>query len=61
LLDRDPTTRIGSGPEDAKAIVNHPFFAGMNWDALMEYKLEAPYLPEVKTDTENYNTDDADQ
>lgn len=60
-MDRDPTTRIGAGPDDAKEIVNHPFFAGMNWDALMERKMTAPYIPEIKTDSVDYNANDDDQ
>jgi len=60
LLDRDPVTRIGSSAEDAKEIVSHPFFAGINWDALTERQLDAPYLPEKKPD-EEYNGDDVDQ
>lgn len=34
LLDRDPTTRIGAGKDDALEVVQHPFFSGMDWNAL---------------------------
>ncbi len=34
LLDRDPTTRIGASNEDAKQIIEHPFFNGMDWSNL---------------------------
>ena len=61
MLDPDPQTRIGSSADDAKEIVNHPFFAGINWDALTERQLDAPYLPEKKPDESDYNGDDADQ
>jgi hypothetical protein len=54
-------TRIGSSADDAKEIVSHPFFAGINWDALTERQLDAPYLPEKKADEGEYNGDDVDQ
>ena len=33
----------------------------MNWDALMEQKIPSPYIPEIKTDSDNYNPADEDQ
>lgn len=35
-------------------IRNHPFFEDMDWSALVEMQLTAPYIPEI-------NTADADQ
>lgn len=35
LLDRNPNTRLGLGPEGISAIKNHQFFATMDWDALV--------------------------
>lgn len=35
-------------------IRNHPFFEDMDWTALVEMQLTAPYIPEI-------NTADADQ
>lgn len=43
-------TRIGSSEEDAQDVINHPFFAGMDWDALVKRKVRAPYIPEIRTD-----------
>jgi len=34
LLDRDPEQRIGAGADDAQDIINHPFFADIDWDSL---------------------------
>ena len=34
LLDKNPTKRLGT-TNDADEIVNHPFFADMDWDKLM--------------------------
>lgn len=44
LLDPNPATRIGSGPEGLSVLKDHPFFtdAGLDIDTL--YKQEAPQL-----------------
>ena len=34
LLDKNPTKRLGTA-NDADEIVNHPFFADIDWDKLM--------------------------
>ncbi len=47
LLNRDPRTRLGSGPEDAEEIKRHPFFSGINWDDVRTRKLKLP-RPRVK-------------
>lgn len=31
--------RLGGGPDDAKEIMLHPFFVGMNWQELIEKKV----------------------
>lgn len=31
LLVKDPSKRLGGGPEDAKQIMAHPFFKCINW------------------------------
>ncbi|KAJ0408871.1 hypothetical protein ATCC90586_007969 [Pythium insidiosum] len=47
LLERDPTRRLGTGPDDASEIKNHPFFAEINWDALAEGHVPPPWRPTV--------------
>lgn len=42
LLNRDPRARLGSGPGDGEEIKSHPFFNGVNWDAVMGRKLKVP-------------------
>lgn len=61
LLDRDPSTRIGSGNDDAKQIIAHPFFEGMEWSELQDCKLQAPYIPEARTDTVSDQSLDLEQ
>lgn len=41
-------------------IRKHPFFADMDWNALVEQKLEAPYTPEIRTDTDAPNQQELD-
>ncbi len=44
LLDRNPATRLGYST-DVKEILSHPFFQGIDFDALRKKELEAPYVP----------------
>jgi RAC serine/threonine-protein kinase len=39
LLVKDPTRRLGGGPEDANEIMMHPFFLGVDWQLLLERKV----------------------
>lgn len=39
LLKKDPTHRLGGGPDDAKQIMFHPFFRGVNWQDVLEKKV----------------------
>ena len=52
LLDRNPLTRLGSGPSDAEEIKSHPFFAGLDWDALLHKKIPPPWKPTLNGDTD---------
>lgn len=47
LLTRDPLRRLGCGPRDAAEIKGHPFFAGVDWSALLAKEVPAPWLPVV--------------
>jgi len=43
LLDRDPTQRLGANSADE--VKAHPFFAPLNWGALMRREVPAPLNP----------------
>jgi len=45
LLDRDPKTRLGSGPTDAAEIRSHPFFKDIDWVKLYNKELPPPFKP----------------
>jgi len=48
LLERNPQKRLA----DAKAIKAHPYFAGIDWNKLLEKEVPPPFIPPV--------TDEAD-
>jgi len=43
LLKRHPPNRLGGGPEDSKAIKEHPFFQSINWENILARKVEPPF------------------
>jgi len=47
LLCRDPTRRLGCGPTDALEIKRHPFFAELDWDALLACRIPSPWKPVI--------------
>ena len=59
-MDRDPETRIGSTADDSYAIRNHSFFHDMDWQALVEQRIVAPYIPEIRTDTDQSQLTDVE-
>lgn len=44
LLERVPEKRL----QDAKAIKAHPYFKGLDWDAIVRKEVEPPFIPNVK-------------
>ncbi|XP_050299292.1 RAC serine/threonine-protein kinase isoform X2 [Anthonomus grandis grandis] len=50
LLIKDPTKRLGGGPDDAKQIMAHPFFGSINWTDLELKKIPPPFKPHVTSD-----------
>eukprot|EP00033_Pygsuia_biforma_P000952 GCRY01001094.1.p1 GENE.GCRY01001094.1~~GCRY01001094.1.p1 ORF type:complete len:460 (+),score=71.42 GCRY01001094.1:88-1467(+) len=58
LLTRDPTQRLGSGPEDADPIKAHPFFRNIDWNGLMKKEIDAPFFPNVSHELDTSNFDD---
>lgn len=52
LLNRNPTRRLGAGPEGALEIMRHPFFEGIDWHAVLN-KQTSPPKPRLRT--ENFN------
>lgn len=47
LLTRNPRERLGSGPLGAREIEAHPFFADVDWSAVMRRQLRPPQIVRV--------------
>lgn len=56
LLERNPDRRLGS--KGAPSLREHPFFRGIDWDALEACKIEPPIRPRVASETDVSNFDD---
>mmetsp|Transcript_9212 Transcript_9212/g.21874 ORF Transcript_9212/g.21874 Transcript_9212/m.21874 type:complete len:548 (+) Transcript_9212:146-1789(+) len=54
LLVRDPSRRI-----DGDGVHAHPFFSGIDWEALNRKEVEAPFVPRVESETDIGNFDTA--
>ncbi|ETV99199.1 AGC protein kinase [Aphanomyces invadans] len=52
LLERDPTTRLTE-----ESLRQHPFFAGLNWTALVAKQIKPPFKPRVNSPTDLQNFD----
>lgn len=59
LLIKDPSKRLGGGPDDAQAIMKHAFFSSINWSDLVQKKIPPPFKPQVssETDTRYFDTE----
>lgn len=52
LIERDPEKRLGAKETVPYSIMNHPFFDGIDWDALQEKQMEPEWLPDVIDDAD---------
>lgn len=50
LLVKDPIQRLGGGPDDAKEIMVHKFFAPIDWELLLQKKIPPPFKPQVSVE-----------
>ncbi|TPX34896.1 hypothetical protein SmJEL517_g02562 [Synchytrium microbalum] len=58
LLCKDPSKRLGSSKADAEDIKKHPFFKGVDWDAMLTLKVPPPFYPTVASPTDVSNFDE---
>ena len=57
LLVREPTKRLGYGPDGSRNVQQHPFFRGINWKKLMDCELASPFKPTIQHDASVENFD----
>merc|ERR1712106_993556 len=57
LLNKRADLRLGFGPEDARAIKEHRFFSGVDFDAVLQRKTKPPFLPALKSEDAFSNFD----
>ncbi|KAK3084952.1 hypothetical protein FSP39_021972 [Pinctada imbricata] len=50
LLKKSPQERLGGAADDAKPIKHHAFFRHMNWNDLLQRKVEPPFKPSVTSE-----------
>lgn len=51
LLVKNPTSRMGCGKEGAIEIMRHPWFDGLDWDAMLQRRVDPPFKPMVGPDS----------
>lgn len=47
LLEKDPKFRLGCGPGGIDEVMQHPFFAGIDWVAIKNKQVVPPFKPKV--------------
>ncbi|EEQ39762.1 Protein kinase domain family protein [Clavispora lusitaniae] len=57
LLTKDPAERLGSSERDALDIMEHPYFQDVNFDDVLNRRIQPPYLPELTSEHDYSNFD----
>ena len=47
LLTKEPEQRLGAGPRDALEIMEEPFFHNINFDDVLNLRVQPPYIPKI--------------
>ncbi|KAI9202644.1 uncharacterized protein BJ171DRAFT_512805 [Polychytrium aggregatum] len=58
LLMKDPSKRLGCGRTDSEEIKKHPYFKGVDFDAMLQLKLPPPFYPSIGSPTDVSNFDE---
>ncbi|OCT75984.1 hypothetical protein XELAEV_18031171mg [Xenopus laevis] len=45
LLEKNPHRRLGSSKKGAQDVMNHVFFKDIDWTAMLERKVDPPFVP----------------
>lgn len=57
LLTKDPSQRLGSSERDADEIIEHAYFADVDFDDVLNLRIPPPYVPEI-TSAHDYSNFD---
>ncbi|KAJ3224500.1 Serine/threonine kinase [Clydaea vesicula] len=57
LLNRNPARRLGGGKMDAEEVKKHPYFNGVDWNAILSKQIPPPWKPTIKSPTDVSNFD----
>lgn len=49
LLAKNPEHRLGGGPRDALEVMEEPFFHNIDFDDILNLRVEPPYIPKIKS------------
>ncbi|CAI5718987.1 unnamed protein product [Hyaloperonospora brassicae] len=52
LIERDPSRRLGANEAVPFSIMMHPFFNGIDWEALQQKKVQPEWVPDVIDDAD---------
>lgn len=52
LIQRDPALRLGTNEPVPFAIMNHPFFEGIDWEALQRKEVQPEWIPDLIDDAD---------
>ena len=57
LCTRDRTKRLGNMSGGAQRVKEHPFFRGINWEAIYYRKIKGPIIPQLShpADTKHFD------
>jgi serum/glucocorticoid-regulated kinase 2 len=56
LLEKESSKRIGTN--GASEIKSHPWFEKVNWNALLNKTIKAPFVPILSSDADSSNFDE---
>ena len=47
LMHKNPARRLGASKDDAEEVKRHPYFTGVDWDALLRKETTPPFVPVI--------------
>ena len=50
-MTKNPADRLGCGPRGIADVQDHPFFASVDWKALLAKKVAAPFKPKINVNS----------